>query len=303
MSSPEFHCGYVALIGKPNVGKSTLMNAIVGTKLSIVSAKPQTTRRKVIGFYNDKHHQMIYVDTPGIITPKYLLQKAMMESTLQALQESDVFVILVDAQKSIEHRNSLPPEIVRILPSLHRPVFLALNKIDLVKDKKLLLPLIGKCCSMYSYHAIIPISALKHDSLDVLLKQVGDALPLHPPLYPVDILSEHPVRFFVGEIIREKIFDAYREEIPYSTAVDIVIYEERDAGKDFISAEILVERETQRKILIGDNGAALKRVGTDARKDIEIFLQRKVFLELYVKVREGWRDNATWLKNLGYEIY
>lgn len=302
MSSEQFRCGYAAIIGKPNVGKSTLLNAMIGSKLSIVSAKPQTTRKKIIGLYTDEAHQIIFVDTPGIISPRYLLQQSMMDSVHQALRECDLSLIVLDVSRASSPTSTIPEEIRNILPMLHHPVILVLNKTDLIHDKKTMLPIIESLAKAHPFKAIIPVSALKKDSIDILRKEIFSSLPEHPPLYAADDLSEHPVRFFVSEIIREKIFDAYHEEIPYSTTVEIIEFNERDAAKDFIAADIVVERESQKRILIGEGGNALKHVGMKARKEIEMLVGREVFLELRVKVREGWRDNPAMLKNFGYEL-
>lgn len=285
--------GYAALIGKPNVGKSTLINALLGQKISIVTRKPQTTRHRVLGILSEKDFQLILLDTPGVITPKYGLQRAMMASVTSAAQDADVLVFLADAT-----REKLDTHTLELLSD--RPALLVLNKMDLVRAENML-PLVESYSSAYDFDEVIPISALKQTNLDILTNAIVDRLPLGPPLYPKDMISEHPERFFVAEIVREKIFQQFRQEIPYSCQVNITVFEEQEGKKDLIDAEIVVERESQKGILIGKKGSALKRVGTAARTDIEEFLGRGVFLKLFVKVRSDWRDKDVFLKSYGYD--
>ncbi|MBI4548234.1 MAG: GTPase Era [Ignavibacteriae bacterium] len=298
--SQQFRAGYVAIIGDPNVGKSTLMNALIGQKISIVTKKPQTTRHKVLGILSGEHYQIVFLDTPGLLKPKYLLQNAMMDFAQSAIEDADLVFFMIEAADpkmgpEIEHDLAF-----KKLKSLKKPVYLVINKIDLVK-KESLLPIIDFYSKNYPFKEIFPISALKLEGTDDLLQTVVKELPEHLPYYPPDIISEHPERFFVSEIIREKIFERYREEIPYSATVDIIEFKEHAGRKDVIQAEIYVERESQKGILIGKRGKALKAIGELARKDIEVFLERPVFLQLYVKVREKWREREEWLKRLGYK--
>ena len=291
--TPDGHrSGYIALVGKPNVGKSTLMNALVGRKLSIVTRKPQTTRQRVLGILSAEEYQIIFLDTPGIIEPRYRLHESMMHDVRDAIADADLLVFMADATRSSPDEFSL--DFIG-----ERPAILAINKMDLIRQDDAL-PLVDSYVALREFDEVIPISAAKGTNLDVLLKAVVDRLPPGPPFYPKEMVSEHPERFFVAEIVREKVFEQYREEIPYSVQVNVVRYEERADERDFVSAEIVVAREAQKGILIGKGGQALKRLGTAARKDIEAFLQRSVYLDLHVKVREDWRDKASYLRSYGF---
>jgi GTP-binding protein Era len=289
---PDHKSGYVALIGKPNVGKSTLMNRLLGRKLSIVTPKPQTTRHRILGISSGEKHQIIFLDTPGIIKPRYGLQEAMMSSVKSAIEDADILLFMADATQA-------EPDTFSLEELANRPAILVINKMDLI-NREDALPLVQRYVALREFEEVIPISAVTGENLDRLMGAIVERLPLGPPFYPKDMISEHPERFFVAEIIREKIFEQFREEIPYSTQVNIVVYEERPEGKDFIQAEIVVERDTQKAILIGRQGSALKRIGTEARKDIETFLGTGVFLQLFVKVREDWRNRDTYLRSYGY---
>jgi len=290
---PEGHrSGYVALIGKPNVGKSTLMNALVGRKLSIVSRKPQTTRYRVLGILSEEDFQIIFLDTPGIIQPRYRLHESMMTNVEDAVSDADLLLFMADAQQSRTDEFSL--QLIG-----EKPAILTINKMDLIRQEDAL-PLVDAYMSVRGFEEIVPISAKTGHNLDVLLAEITKRLPPGPPFYPKDVVSEHPERFFVAEIIREKVFDLYREEIPYSTQVNVVSFEERSGEKDLISAEIVVERDTQKGIIIGKGGSALKKVGIAARSDIEAFLERPIYLDLHVKVREDWRNRSTFLRSYGY---
>jgi GTP-binding protein Era len=292
---PEGHrSGYVAIIGRPNVGKSTLLNALLGRKLSIVTYKPQTTRNRVLGILSGDDYQIIFLDTPGIIEPRYRLHEAMMHDVRESIAEADLLLFIADATQGRLDTSGLA-----FLGD--RPALLVLSKMDLVRQEDAL-PLVQAYTDTRAFDAVVPVSALTGFNVEVLKTELIHRLPPGPPFYPKDMLSEHPERFFVSEIIREKIFEHYREEIPYSTQVNIVTYEERSDGKDRISAEIVVERETQKGIVIGKKGSALKQVGTAARREIEAFLGRGVFLELFVKVREDWRNKDTLLRSYGYRM-
>ncbi len=290
---PEhFRSGYVALIGKPNVGKSTLLNALLGRKLSIVTAKPQTTRHRILGILSGDDYQIIFLDTPGIIKPRYGLQEAMMRAVNEAVADADLLLFMADASKD-------EPDTFSLGHIGDRPALLVLNKMDLIPQEKAI-PLVHAYTELRAFEAVVPISAATGYNLDVLLDEIIKRLPHGPPFYPRDMISEHPERFFVSEIIREKIFEQFREEIPYSVQVNVVTYEERPGGKDFIDCEIVVERDTQKGILIGKGGAALKKIGAEARKDIEAFVDHPVYLQLHVKVRENWRDRDSFLRSYGY---
>ncbi|HCV43948.1 MAG TPA: GTPase Era [Bacteroidetes bacterium] len=298
--SDNFRCGYVAIIGEPNVGKSTLMNGLMGQKLSIVTPKPQTTRHKVLGLLSTNEHQVIFLDTPGIIKPKYLLHEAMMAFASSALEDADVVLFMIDATDPKVGVDLTHEEAFSRLKGLQKPVILVINKADLV-NKVEILPVIDFYSKAFAFKEIFPVSALKLDGTADLLKAIVRELPQHQPFYPLDIVSEQSERFFVAEIIREKIFEKYQQEIPYSTTVDIAEFKEREAGKTFISADIYVERDSQKGILIGKGGEALKQIGRWARKDIETFLHHPVFLEMRVKVRADWREDKAWLARLGYK--
>lgn len=272
-----FKAGYIALVGRPNVGKSTLINTLLKEKLSAVSRKPQTTRQQVIGILNLNNVQAIFVDTPGLILPKTKLDKRMLKAARDGIYSSDVCILLVE------------PFEREIIPDFFKKqrIVLAINKIDLI-DKRILLPLIEYYNSLSLFSKIIPISCKKRIALDELLNESISLLPFHPPFYERDILSIHPERFFVSEIIREKIFWFYGDEIPYETAVAVEEFKERESQKDYIRAIIWTNKKSQRAILIGKGGSALKRVGELARKDIEKFHQKPVYLELIVKDKQGW---------------
>ena len=285
--------GYAALIGKPNVGKSTLINALLGQKISIVTRKPQTTRHRVLGILSEDEFQLILLDTPGIIHPKYGLQRAMMRSVIGAAQEADVLVFIIDAT-----RQKIDSRTLDMVAG--KPTILAVNKSDLVSQDQML-PLAQSYSEEAEFEEVIPISALKGKNLDRLVDAIVDRLPQGPPLYPKDVVSEHPERFFVAEIIREKIFEQFRQEIPYSCQVNVVSFEERKQEKTLIHADIIIERDSQKGILIGKKGAALKQIGIRARIDIEEFLGEPIFLNLFVKVRADWRNKEAFLKSYGYD--
>ena len=291
---PEGHkSGYVALIGKPNVGKSTLMNALLGHKLSIVTRKPQTTRHRVLGIYSDDHHQVIFLDTPGIIEPEYRLHEVMMGSVKNAIRDADLLLFLHEATQD-------KPDKVSLEWTGDKPAFLVLTKMDLIPQEQAL-PLVESYEEIRAFEEIVPTSALNGYNIDKLRDLIRVHLPEGPPFYPKEMISEHPERFFVAEIIREKIFQQFHQEIPYSTQVNITTYEERPDEKDFIDAEIVVNRDSHKGILIGKGGQALKRLGTAARKDIEEFMQSPVYLQLHVKARKDWRDRDSYLRSYGYE--
>ena len=293
----NYKAGYVAIVGEPNVGKSTLLNALLEQKISIVTNKPQTTRQRVLGILSREDAQIVFLDTPGLLKPKYLLHKEMVKSAESALAEADVVLVMTQTSCGTE----LPIEVSeRIIPLCKtKPVLLIINKADKI-NKAELLPVIETFAKQNYFKEIIPISALRHDNLDAVIQSLIKYLPEHEAFYPQDIVSESPERFFVAEFIREQLFEKFSEEIPYSTAVEIREFKERATGKTLVSADIIVERESQKGIIIGKKGEALKNVGTSARIQIEEFLQRPVFLELHVKVQEKWRENEAMLRQLGY---
>lgn len=289
----DHRSGYAAIIGKPNVGKSTLLNAILGQKISIVTNKPQTTRRRVLGILSEEKYQIVLLDTPGVIDPRYGLQKAMMKDVKTATRGADILVFMADA--TIERLDTRTMAFLK-----DRPSILVINKMDLVNPETVL-PLVESYTAEHTFDEVIPVSALKKKNIDLLVRAIVARLPVGPAFYPKDMISEQPERFFVSEIIREKIFQKFRQEIPYSTAVNIVLFEEREGEKDLIDAEIVVERSSQKGILIGKGGKSLKSVGTAARRDIESFIGRPVFLRLHVKVRSNWRDSDSYLRSFGYK--
>lgn len=291
----NFKAGYVAILGQPNVGKSTLLNQLLRYKLSIVSRKPQTTRKKVLGILTSPKAQIIFMDTPGLLRPKYHLQQVMSGYITHAVGDADVIVYLVEASKKLRALS----EIKKLLHNVQKPVILAINKIDLI-EKKALLPLIDGYNKQFNFSSIIPISALKDDGLNHLTEEIVNLLPESPPYFPPEYLTDQQERFFVAEIIREKIYEFYGEEIPYSTHVQIEKFKERPGGKDFVEAVIYVEKASQKGIIIGKGGKALKRIGELARSEIERFLGRPVYLELFVKVMRDWRSEDSKLKRLGY---
>jgi len=291
-------CGFVAIIGKPNEGKSTLLNAILGTKLSIITPKPQTTRKKILGIHTINNLQIIFTDTPGIIKPKYELQKVMMDYVDESIKECDLLIYLIAADKLIE--KDIPGYMIDLLNNYQNKKIAVINKIDLLENKKDVLPYIAKMHSMNIFEDIVPISALHNDNVDRMLEVITKFIPEAPFLYDDDMLSTQNERFFVSEIIRETIFEEFEEEIPYSTEVQINTFNEREGQKWFIAADIIIERTSQKKIIIGENGAGIKKIGAISRQKIEEHLGAEIFLQLFVKVRNKWRDDKSKLKFMGY---
>ena len=286
--------GFVNIFGKPNAGKSTLLNAFMGEKMAIVSHKVQTTRHRIKAILSTDDYQIIFSDTPGIIDPKYKLHEKMMQAVKGSLEDADVALLIADAGEDPGESHDIFQKL-----KLKAPVIVVLNKTDSVRDE-------AKLESVKTFFAeqpyckeVVLISALKKNGIDVLLQRVLSYLPEGHPFYEGDDLSDMPVKFFVGELIREKIFEMYHEELPYHTAVVVQEYKEKTTLTK-IRAEIIVQRETQKGIILGEGGSMIKKLGTVARQDIEAFIDNKVFLELYVKVRPKWRDNELYLKEYGY---
>ncbi len=293
--------GFVNIIGKPNVGKSTLMNALVGERMSIITNKPQTTRHRIIGILSGDDFQVVFSDTPGYIEdPSYKMQEAMNRFVHSTFEDADLMLFVTDVQEKYEEDDP----IVQKLKRLDIPKFLVLNKIDLVKPEEIL-ALIKKWNDWINFEETIPISALQKKNTDTLLKLIFEKLPEGPAYYPKDQFTDRPERFFVSEIIREKILELYEQEVPYSTEVVVESFKEgvTKKGENLIriAATIYVMRKTQKAILIGRQGSSIKKLGTEARKSIEIFLESKVFIELHVKVRDNWRNNEKALKGFGYQ--
>ncbi len=286
--------GFVNIFGKPNAGKSTLLNALMGEKLAIVSHKVQTTRHRIKAILTDKDYQIIFSDTPGIIDPKYKLHQKMMAAVKGSLEDADVALLMVDAREEVAESDA-------IFKSLHlkAPVIVVLNKTDVIKDEEKLAQMESFFLEQPYCKEVIKISALKNTGIDILLERILFFLPEGHPFYEGDEISDLPTRFFVSELIREKIFLLYQEELPYHATVLVQEYQEKTTLTK-IRADIIVQRETQKGIILGEGGKMIKQLGTLARKDIEDFIGRKVFLELYVKVRPKWRDNDIFLKEYGY---
>jgi GTP-binding protein Era len=287
-----YRSGFVNIFGKPNAGKSTLLNALLGEKLAITSPKVQTTRHRILGILNRAEVQIIFSDTPGIIKPEYKLHEKMMQVVKFALEDADVALFLMDATDSPEKNRELFSSL-----KVKSSKILVINKTDLVSREKL--QEIKRLFQEQKLEPIIEVSALKNENIEALIEKIITLLPQCPPYYPEDMLTEKPVRFFVGELIREKIFNLYHKEIPYHTTVLVTQFEEKNTLTK-IAADIIVQRETQKGIILGEKGKAIKELGSLARLDIENFIGRKVFLELHVKVRDRWRDKDIFLKEYGY---
>lgn len=293
MKNTSHKAGFVSIIGKPNVGKSTLMNKMMGEKLSIVTSKAQTTRHRVMGIMNGEDFQIVYSDTPGILKPQYELHKSMMKFVNYSLEDADIVLFVTDIYEEYEEN-----EAVRKLNKVNAPLFLILNKVDQSTQEDTARKL-EYWKEKINPKEAIPVSALEGFNTDKVFQLILDNLPVHPPYYDKDQITDKPERFFAAEFIREKIFQHYKKEIPYSTEVAIVQFKEEEKLIR-ISAEIYVERESQKGIIIGNKGEALKRVGVEARKEMEKFFGKQVFLEQYVKVEPDWRSKENKLRNFGY---
>lgn len=287
--------GFVNIVGNPNVGKSTLMNALVGEKISIITSKAQTTRHRITGIVNGDDYQIVFSDTPGVLKPKYKLQESMLNFSASALIDADVLLYITDTVEKIDKHADFIAKVQR----LDIPVLVLINKIDL-SDPKRLEAQVNDLHELLPKAEILPMSALHRFNVDNLLKRIIELLPESPPYFGKDALTDKPTRFFVSEIIREKILLYYQKEIPYSVEVVVESYKE-EKTKVNIQAVIIVERDTQKGIIIGHGGAALKKVGTEARRDIEKFIEQKVNLELFVKVEKDWRNHDNNLKMYGYQ--
>jgi GTP-binding protein Era len=289
----NFKSGFISIIGRPNVGKSTLLNALLGEKIAIISDKPQTTRNRILGILSRPGAQLVFMDTPGIHKPMHRMNEVMVRTALQTYNEVDVILLLVEA---MEQPGGGDKFIIDTLSKVKTPVFLLINKVDLVQ-KEALLPLMQEYSKLHDFAEIIPVSALKND-LGGLVETVLNRLPRGPKYFPDDQLTDQPERFIVSELVREKIFELTKEEIPYSTAVVIEEMKE-DTDITRIHAVIYVERDSQKGILIGKGGGMLKQIGTLARLDAEKLLGTKIFLKLFVKVKKGWREDEGMLRNFG----
>ena len=300
MQSCNHHkSGFVNIVGNPNVGKSTLMNALVGERLSIITSKAQTTRHRILGIVNGEDFQMVYSDTPGVLSPNYRLQEKMLEFSRSALVDADVLLYVTDVTDSAD-RNAEFLDKVKKMAAAGTRVFLIINKIDLTTQETLE-NLVAFWHTQLPEAEIFPISAQERFGVAQLFDAIKEALPEGPAFFPKDQLTDKPARFFVNEIIREKILLNYDKEIPYSVEVEVESFIEED-NIIRISAIIYCERDSQKGIIIGKAGAALKRVGSQARKEIEDFFQKQVFLQLFVKVDRDWRSNTGRLKHYGYDL-
>lgn len=288
--------GFVNIVGNPNVGKSTLMNRLVGEKISIITNKSQTTRHRIIGIVNTPEYQIVYSDTPGVLQPNYKLQEQMLSFSLSALQDADVLLYVTDVVEKIDKNDRFLSKVQQ----LDLPVLLLINKIDQT-NQEALEKFVDTWHELLPKAEIYPISALNNFSIDILQKRILELLPESPPYFEKDALTDKPARFFVTEIIREKALQIYQKEIPYSMEV---VVEEFKEEKDIIRirAIILMERDTQKGIIIGHKGETIKKLGTLARKDIELFFEKKIYLQLYVKVEKDWRDRDNMLKQFGYKL-
>lgn len=296
MDNPDYKSGFVALIGRPNVGKSTLLNYIVGQKVAIMSDVAQTTRNKIQGIYTSPQAQIVFIDTPGVHKPSTELGDFMQKSTASALDEVDAVLYVVSA---VEKRGAGDNYIIDRLKQVKKPIYLVVNKIDQVHPNDLP-DIVGQYQDALPFKEIIPVSALQGNNVNALIDKLVAALPQGPQYYPDDQISDHPERFVVAEMIREKIFMLTRDEVPHSVAVDVTSIKRKDEEHVHIAANIIVERPGQKGIIIGKGGRMLKKIGTMARKDIERLLGDKVFLQLWVKVVPGWRDKSSLLKDYGY---
>lgn len=291
-----YKSGFVNIVGNPNVGKSTLMNLLVGEKISIITSKAQTTRHRIMGIVNTEDMQIVYSDTPGVLQPNYKLQESMLNFSESALDDADVLIYVTDVVEKSEKNNFF---LEKVKHTKH-PVLLLINKIDLTNQDELV-KLVESWKDKLPGAEIIPISATNKFNIDYIKRRIADLLPESPPYFEKDALTDKPARFFVTEIIREKIFLYYQKEVPYSTEVIVELFKE-DEAIIHIKALIIVERDSQKGIIIGDKGKAIKKVASMARHDIEHFFEKKVFLEIFVKVEKDWRNRDNLLRSYGYRL-
>lgn len=287
--------GFVNIVGNPNVGKSTLMNDLVGERISIITSKAQTTRHRIMGIVNTDDYQIVFSDTPGVLKPKYKLQESMLEFSKGALTDADIIVYVTDVIESPEKNK----EFIESVAKTNVPVLLVINKIDLLKGQNDLIKIVDCWKELIPAAEVYPTSAKEHFNVDMLMKRIVELLPDSPPFFGKDALTDKPARFFVTEIIREKILLDYDQEIPYAVQVIVEKFDKREDGIH-IMAVIYAERDSQKAILIGKGGTKLKRVGIEARKDIEVFFQKHVYLEMFVKVEKDWRNRENALRTFGY---
>jgi len=297
----DYKAGFIAIVGRPNVGKSTLMNHLIGQKISITSKKAQTTRHRITGIRTDAHTQFIFVDTPGFQTQyRNALNQAMNRSVTATLQDVDVIVFVIEAMRF----DAKDREVLKLLPR-NRPVILVINKVDTLASKEILMPFMQEVAQLFTFHAIVPLSAIKAQKLEVLIEAIRPLLPVSPPLYSEDDLTDRSERFLASEIIREKLFRLMGEELPYVMAVEIEKFEESTTERGLplrrIHAAILVDNDNQKAMVIGKKGEKLKKIASSAREDMEKLLDSKVYLEVWVKVKSGWADDTRLIRQYGYE--
>lgn len=293
----QFKSGFISIIGRPNVGKSTFLNRVIGQKIAIMSDKPQTTRNKVQGVLTQDDAQMIFIDTPGIHKPKHKLGEFMSKVSKNALREVDVIMFMVNAQQKLGAGDKY---VIEMLKGTKTPVFLIINKIDTIHPDEVW-KIVDSYKEEYDFAEIVPISALQGNNVDNLLTTLKKYLPEGPQYYPADQVTDHPERFIISELIREKALHLTRDEVPHSIAVEIEkIRRDEETDRVNVNATIIIERDSQKGIIIGKRGAMLKEIGTRARKDIENLLGSKVYLELWVKVQKDWRDRSSQLRDYGY---
>lgn len=292
----QFKSGFVSIVGRPNVGKSTFLNHVIGQKIAIMSDKPQTTRNKVQGVLTEDQSQIIFIDTPGIHKPKHKLGEFMLKVSKNALREVEVIMFMINAQQKLGPGDEY---VMEMLKGTKTPVFLVINKIDMIHPDELMKK-IEEYRQLFDFAEIIPISALEGNNIDTLLNTIKKYLPEGPQYYPADQVTDHPERFIISEMIREKVLHLTRDEVPHSIAVEIEKIARDENDKVRVTASIIVERDSQKGIIIGKRGSMLKDIGIRARKDIENLLGSKVYLELWVKVQKDWRDRASQLKDYGY---
>jgi GTP-binding protein Era len=293
-----FKSGFISIIGRPNVGKSTLANTMIGNKVSIVTSKPQTTRNTIRSILTTNEYQMVFIDTPGIHKPKNKLGEYMVDTALETLNGVDVVLFMIEADKAVPGAGDLA--ICERLKEVKTPVILVINKIDLVK-KSVLLPLISTYEGIVRFKAAVPVSSINGEGFDDLKNEILNFLPEGPLYFPEDMVTDQPERILAAEIIREKLLILLSDEVPYGTGIEITNFEEKQDGRLIrISANIYCERKSHKSIVIGKNGSMLKKAGTLAREELEMLLGTKIFLELWVKIKEGWRNDIRVLKTLGY---
>ena len=301
-NSPEFRCGWVAIAGPPNAGKSTLLNALLGQKVTIVTPKPQTTRNQIVGIFTDAHAQIIFMDTPGVAQLRGHLSKSMIQAVWQSLNQANVILLVLDGHLYIQHPEYLDRDLGALGQAIaedDRPTIVVVNKVDVFADKSRMLPLLTRAHELWPRAEIFPVSAQNGDGLAELRALIESKLPLGPAQFPEDQISTAPLRFMAAEIIREKLFLHLHQEVPYGVAVEVESWQEdAERGLTVIHAVIYVARPTYKAMVIGKGGAGIKKIGSEARKEIAALVDTKVHLELWVKVRENWTEDAAFLREL-----